>query len=129
MGFKIFLRWPPSWILELNNLSNSDSPGHPNTSHQVSAQSNFWFGRRCGLKNFKMAIILEEQYDSSNSESPCCPNASHKVWAQSDLVFVSRCGWEIFKMATMVAILDIGMNDFSNSESQCPLDPSHQVSA
>ena len=38
---------------------NSESPCHPDASHQVSAQSDIWFGRRCGLKNFKMAAILD----------------------------------------------------------------------
>ena len=38
-------------------LSNSESPSHPDASHQVSAQSDLLFGRRCGLNNFKMAAI------------------------------------------------------------------------
>ena len=37
-------------------FSNSESPCHPDASHQVSAQSDLLFGR-CGLKNFKMAAI------------------------------------------------------------------------
>ena len=49
--------------------SNSESPCHPNASHQVSAQSDLLFGRRCGLKNFKMdAMAALEQNDFSNSE-------------------------------------------------------------
>ena len=39
-------------------LSNSESPCHPDASHQVLAQSDLMFGRRCGLKNFKMAAIV-----------------------------------------------------------------------
>ena len=27
-------------------------------SHQVSSQSDLWFGRRCLLKNFKMAAVV-----------------------------------------------------------------------
>ena len=38
-------------------FSNSESPCHPDASHQVSAQSDFRLGRRCGLKNFKMAVM------------------------------------------------------------------------
>ena len=29
-----------------------------NASHQVSAQSDLWSGRRCCLKNFKMAAMV-----------------------------------------------------------------------
>ena len=38
--------------MDLNGFSNSESPCHPNASHEVSAQSDFWFGRRSHLKNF-----------------------------------------------------------------------------
>ena len=38
-------------------FSNSESPCHPDASHQVSAQSDLLFGRRCSLKNFKMAAM------------------------------------------------------------------------
>ena len=31
----------------------------PNASHQVSAQPDLLFGRRCGLKNFKTAAIVD----------------------------------------------------------------------
>ena len=66
--------WRPSWILELNDFSNSESLFHPDASHQVSAQSDLLFGRRCGLKNFKvaaMAVILDlEKNNFSNSEFP-----------------------------------------------------------
>ena len=45
-------------ILEIRTelFSNSESPCHPNASHQVLAQSDLWFGQR-GLKNFKMATM------------------------------------------------------------------------
>ena len=39
-------------------FTNSESPCHPDASHQVSPQPDLLFGRRCGLKNFKMAAIL-----------------------------------------------------------------------
>ena len=48
----------PSWIAKLNDLSNSESLCHSYASHQVSAQSNLRFGRRCCLKNFKMAAMV-----------------------------------------------------------------------
>ena len=39
--------------------SNSESLCQPHASDQVSAQPDLLFGRRCGLKNFKMAAILD----------------------------------------------------------------------
>ena len=42
-------RWRPSWISERNDFSNSESLCHCDASHQVSAQSDLRFGRRCRL--------------------------------------------------------------------------------
>ena len=56
-----FSSWPPwwpSWILELNEFSNSISPCHPNASQQVWAQSDLPFGSRRCLKIFKMATVV-----------------------------------------------------------------------
>ena len=47
-----------SWISERNDFSNSESPCNCDASHQVLVQSDLQFGRRCCLKNFKMAAIL-----------------------------------------------------------------------
>ena len=44
-------------ISEWNNFSNSESLCHSNDTHQVSAQYDLWFGRRCRLKNFKIAVM------------------------------------------------------------------------
>ena len=41
----------PSWILERNDLSNSESLCNYDASHKVTAQCNLMFGRRCRLKN------------------------------------------------------------------------------
>ena len=49
----------PSWILERNDFSNFESLCHCDAPHQVSAQSDLGFGRRCRLKNIKMAAILD----------------------------------------------------------------------
>ena len=40
-------------------FSNSESQCHTDAFHQVLAQPDLLFGRRCGLKNFKMATILD----------------------------------------------------------------------
>ena len=42
---------------ERKDISNSESLYHCDASHQVLAQSNLRFGRRCRLKNFKMAAM------------------------------------------------------------------------
>ena len=47
--------WRPSWLSERNNFSNFESLYRSDASHKVFAQSDLWFGRRCRLKNFKMA--------------------------------------------------------------------------
>ena len=47
----------PSWISGRNNFSSCDSPCRLDASHEVSAQTDLRFGRRCGLKNFKMVAM------------------------------------------------------------------------
>ena len=54
-SFEEFQR--PSWISGRNDFSNSESLCPSDASHQVSAQSNLRFRRRCCLKNFKMATL------------------------------------------------------------------------
>ena len=44
-----------------NVFSNSESPCHPNASHQVVAQSDLPFGSRWGLKIFKIATLGPSQ--------------------------------------------------------------------
>ena len=55
MVFKFSRR--PSWISERNDYSNSESLFRSYAYHQVSTQSDLRFGRRCRLKNFKMAAM------------------------------------------------------------------------
>ena len=97
-------------ILAILTLSHCDA------FHQISAQSDLWFGRRCCLKNGyqngKILAIL--------NLSHC--DAFKQVSAESDLQF-GRCRLKNF----MVAILDIEWNDFSSSDSLCQCDASHQV--
>ena len=54
--------WWPSWISECNNFSNSESLCCSDASHQVLAQSDLWFGRKCHLKNFKMAAMASFEW-------------------------------------------------------------------
>ena len=92
--------------IRTEGFSNFESLCHCDAFHQVSAQSDLWFERRCCLKNFKMAWILKRK-DFSNFESLCHCDASHQVSAQSDLQFGRKCHLKNFKMAIMAAILDI----------------------
>ena len=41
----------------MDNFSNSEPLCGSDASIQVSAQSDLWIGRRCQLKNFKMAAM------------------------------------------------------------------------
>ena len=50
--------WWLSWILKQNDFNNSESLGHTDASHQISAQSDLWFWRGCHRKNFKMAAMM-----------------------------------------------------------------------
>ena len=73
-------------ISEWNDFSNSESLCHCDASHQVSDQSDLRFGRRCRLKNFKMAAVAAildiGTDDFSNSKSLCHCDASHQVSAK-----------------------------------------------
>ena len=105
-------RWPPPWLSEQNDVSNSESLWHCDASHQVLAQSNLWFGRWCHLKISRWPLWwpswISEWNDFSNSESLCHCDASHQVLAQSDLGFRRRCCLKNFKMAaTILAILNL----------------------
>ena len=98
--------------LEQNDFSNFESLCHCDASHQVSAQLDLGFGRRCRLKNFEIAAVLDigtERKDFNNFESLCHCDASHQVSAQSHLGFRRRCRLKNFEMA---AILDIGTERF-----------------
>ena len=44
-------------ITERNDFSNFEFLCHSDASHQVSAQSDLWFVRRCCLNNLKMAAV------------------------------------------------------------------------
>ena len=114
--------WQPSWISEWNDFSKSESLCRTDASHQVSAQSDLWFWRRCRLSNFKMPpwrpSWISERNDFSNSESLCHCDASHQVLAQSELRFGKTCRLKNFKLISEG-------NFFSNFESRCCHNASH----
>ena len=110
-----WLPWPPAWISEWNDFSNSEYLCHCDASHPVFALSDLWFWDEMSSEEFQdghHAILISEQNNFSNSEPLCHCDASHQVLAQSDLRFGRRCRLKNFKMATMAAILDIRTERF-----------------
>ena len=68
---------------------------------------------------------MSEWNKFNSSECPCPPMPPIKF--QLDLMsFGSRCRFKILKLATL-AILDIGTERLSNSQSSCHPNASHQV--
>ena len=51
--------WWPSWLSNQIAFNNSESACCPDAFHRVLSQSDLLFGRRCCLKSFKMAAILD----------------------------------------------------------------------
>ena len=84
------------------------------------------FRRRCGFNNFKIAAIGNLGYQNRTILAILnlhnTPNAYHQVSAQSNLRF-DRRRLKNFKMVT------VELNDFSNPESLCRLNASHQLSS
>ena len=96
-----------------NDFCNSEFLCHSDTSHQVWAESTLRFGRRCHLKNFKMAALaaifnVGMEHILAVLNLHVSPMPPIKFSALSDLPFGSRC-FKIFKLVVMLAILDIGM--------------------
>ena len=61
MSFEEFQDGRPGGHLGYMNgtiFSNFESLCHCDASHQISAQSDLGFGRRCCLKNFKMSAVV-----------------------------------------------------------------------
>ena len=96
-------RWQPSWISECMDFSYSESLYCPDASNHISAQSNFQFGRRCPLKNFKN--ILEILYVNIAPMPPVLfrLKLTSGSWGVFFFFFLNN-----FKMVAMAVILDIG---------------------
>ena len=102
-------RWPPrrpSRTAKWNDFSNSESLCRSNAFHQVSAQSNLRFGRRCCLKIFKVA---GSHLGYQNGTILAILNLY--VAAMPPIKFQLNPTYGLggnFKMVTMAAILDNG---------------------
>ena len=126
-------RWPPwrpSWKLDRNNLSNSESLCHSVASHKVSAQSDLWFWRRYRLKNFKMATMVAI-LDIGNGTILAILNLCVtvmlpiKFWLNPTYSLGGDIVWRISRWPPWLS----EQNNLSNSESLCCSDASHKVSA
>ena len=130
-------RWPPwrpSWILEWNNLSNSESHCRSDASHKVSAQSDLWLWRRYHLKNFKMAAVAAildigtEQFSQFwiSVSLWCFPSSFGSiqlmVWEMSFEEFQDgRHGYWNGTSETFLVILNIYVAPMSPMKIQCNL--------
>ena len=118
-------------ILERRDLSNSEFLCHCDATHQVLAQTNLWFGRKCRLKNFKMAAmaaildIWTERFKQFwiSMSLRCLP--SFRLNLTYDLGDVI---WKISRSPPWRPSWISERNDFSNYEYLCYCDASHQVS-
>ena len=122
-------RWRPFWIPQRNNSCNSESLCHSDASHKVSAQSDLWFWRKCCLKNFKMAVILDiwtkRFFAILNLRVTVMPPI--KFWLNPTYGSGGDVVWWISRWLQPSWISE--RNNFSNSESLCHCDAFHQVSA
>ena len=86
------------------------------------------FGRRCRLKNFKMARISEEN-DFSNSKSLYSPKAPIKFQLNLTYCLGLNVVWRISRWPPWWPSWISERNNYSNSESLCCSDASYKVSA
>ena len=121
----------PSWILERNDLSNFVSLSHCDASHYVSAQSDLgvWeisfeefqdghHGSHLGYQNGMILPILN-----------LCVTVMPPIKSFDSIrLTVREMSFEEFQDGRHGSHLGY-RNDFSNSESLCHCDASHQVSA
>ena len=134
MSFEELLRWPPwqpSQISERNNFSNSESLCRSNASYQVLDQTNLRFGRRCPLKNFKMASMTAIlgfgtkrfwQFGISITFL-CVPS----FWLNPTYGSGGDVVWRISRWPPWGPSWILEWKDFCISESLCHCDASHQV--
>ena len=120
--------WQPSLISEWNDFSNFESLCHCDGSHQVLAQSDLQFGRRCHLKNFKMAVLdIGMILAILNLCVTVMPPI--KFLLNPTYVLGGDVLWTISRWLPWWPSWISEQNDFSNFESLCHCDTSHQVSA
>ena len=106
--------------VEWNDLSNSESLCHCDASHQVSAQSDLGFGRRCHLKNFKMATmvaILDIRTILATLNLCVTVMPPIKFWLNPTFGCGGDVIWRISRWRLWRPSWILEWNNFSNSES------------
>ena len=116
------LSWS-SWISEQNHFSNSKSLCHCDASHQVLAQSDLRFGRRCSHLGYWKGTILAILNLCVTVMPPI------KFWLNPTYGLGRNVVWKISRWLPWWPSWISEWKDFSNSESLCHCDASHQVSA
>ena len=134
LGGDVVWKFSRSWISERNDFSTSESLCPSNASHQVSVQSKLRFVRRCPLENFKRATIAAILYSGTERfyqfwitmSLQCLPSSFSSIRL---MVCEEKSLWRIPRWPPWRPSWISEQNDFSNSESLCPSDASHRVSA
>ena len=118
----------PYWLLEWDDFNNSKSTCCPNASHQFSAPSILRFERRCCFEEFQdghpgylNGIILA----ILNLHAALMP--SSKFWFNPTHSSGSDVVWRVSRWLPWWPSWISEQNDFSNSESPCRPNVSHQV--
>ena len=106
--------WRPAWLADQIALSNSQSLCYLDAFHQVSTHSHL----------IRDEILTEDFQDGHHGCNLRCHN-------KMILAIQEQMWFEDFQDGhrAVAAILDMAKDTFSNSESLCCSDTSHQVSA
>ena len=122
-------RWLP-WILELNDFSSSEPLCCSDASHQVSAQSDSWFGRRCCFEEFQdgccgghLGYCNRTILAILNLCVTVMPPI--KFWLNQTYHLGGDVVWRISRWQPWWPYWISERNDFSNSESPCCHNASH----
>ena len=115
--------WRPTWISERNYFSNSESVCRSDASHQVSAQSGLWFGRRCRLKNFKHGGHLGYRNGTILAILNFCTTMNRPIKFRFNLTY--GLGDVVWRISNWRPSWISERKDFSNSGSPCYHNASH----
>ena len=121
-------RWPPSWISKRINFSNPESLCCYDASHQVLAQSDLHvrFGRYVWYLGYRNRTILAIR-NLYNAPMPPIKFQLNLTYGLGRDVIGRISRWALWWPSWISELSEL--NDFSNYESLCHCDASHQVLA
>ena len=108
-----------------NDFSNSKFLCCSDASHQVLAQSDLPFGRRCCLKNFKMAAMGHLGYRNGKNVAILNLNVSPMPPTKLQLNSTYRSGADVVSRFSRWHQWILERNKFSTSKSPCHLNANH----